>query len=46
VAIAEAKTGHIVTNENPADIATKITYGGQKRNYLMGKLLMDITDHD
>jgi hypothetical protein len=46
VAVSEAKTGHIVTNENPADIATKIIYGGQKRNYLVGTPLMDIADHD
>jgi hypothetical protein len=46
VAMGEAKTGHIVTNENPADIATKILYGGQKRDYLVGKLLKDIRDQD
>jgi hypothetical protein len=46
VAMGEAKMEHINNNENPADIATKIIYGGQKRDYLVGKLLMDITDHD
>jgi len=44
VAMKESLTGHIDTNENPADLATKIISGGQKRDYLVGKLLYDICD--
>ena len=46
VAMGECLTGHVPTNENPADLATKLIPGGQKRDYLVGKLLYDITDHD
>ena len=37
---------HIDTNENPADIATKVIAGGHKRDYLVGKLLHDIVEED
>jgi len=45
VAMGESLTAHIRTSENPADLATKILAGGQKRDYLVGKLLFDVTDH-
>ena len=35
---------HISTNENPADITSKIIGGGRKRMYLVGKLMHDIED--
>ena len=40
----ESRTAHISTNENPADIASKIVGGGRKRTYLVGKLMHDIED--
>ena len=44
VAMNESRMAHISTNENPADIASKIVGGGRKRTYLVGKLLHDIED--
>ena len=44
VAMDECRTGHIDTDENPADLATKIIAGGMKRDHLVGKLLTDIVD--
>lgn len=44
VAMGEMITAHIRTNENVADIATKILCAGQKRNYLVSKLLYDVAD--
>lgn len=44
VAMHESLTGHIASEENVADIATKVLYGGQKRDHLVGKLLFDIVD--
>ena len=35
---------HISTNENPADIASKIVGGGRKRMYLVRKLMHNIKD--
>ena len=47
VAMRESLTGHIGTDENPGDIATKVLPGGRKRDHLVGKLLYDICDeHD
>jgi hypothetical protein len=46
VAADEAKIGHVPTNKNPADLATKIIGGGQKRAGLVGILLHDIHDND
>jgi len=46
VAMDECRTGHIDTNENPADLATKVINGGAKRDYLVGKILFDIVDND
>lgn len=44
VAMNECLTTHISTNDNPADLATKLISGGQKRDYLVGKLIYDICD--
>ena len=46
VAMGESLTGHIDTNSNVADLATKIIPGGQKRRHLVSKLLFDIHDYD
>ena len=46
VAMGESITGHVSTHKNPADIATKVLPGGQKRDGLVGMLLYDLTDHD
>ena len=46
VAMGESLTGHITTMENPADLTTKIIGGGQKRNYLVSKILYDLADYD
>ena len=43
-AMGESLTGHISTNDNVADLATKIIPAGQKRNHLVRKLLYDIAD--
>ena len=45
VAMGESKTGHIPTDENVADLATKIIGGGTKRDHLTGLVLYDLTDH-
>jgi hypothetical protein len=44
VAMGESLTGHVSTHENPADIATKVLPGGQKRDHLTGLVLYDIVD--
>ena len=44
VAMGELLTTHIPTQHNPADLATKVIPGGQKRNHLLGLVLWDITD--
>ena len=44
VAMDESRMAHISTNENPADITSKIVGGGHKRTYLVGKLKHDIED--
>ena len=46
VAMDETRIGHIETGENQADLATKVIAGGRKRDYLVGKLLYDLTDDD
>lgn len=47
VAMGESIMGHIGTHDNPADIATKVLYGGTKREHLVSMLLHDIHDgHD
>jgi len=44
VAMGECLTGHISTNDNPADLATKLISGGIKRDHLVGLVLYDICD--
>ena len=44
VAMGEILTAHIPTDENVADIATKIIPNGVKRQHLVRKLLLDIFD--
>eukprot|EP00934_Nitzschia_sp_Nitz4_P001810 Nitzschia sp. Nitz4//scaffold191_size41780//52//5493//NITZ4_007461-RA/size41780-processed-gene-0.69-mRNA-1//1//CDS//3329540163//1810//frame0 len=44
VAMKEIITAHISTHENPADLATKVIPGGQKREYLTSKILFDLYD--
>ena len=43
VAMGESLMGHIRTNENVGDLATKVLYG-QKRRYMVPQLLYDIYD--
>ena len=45
VAMGECLTGHISTHVNPADIATKVLPGGQKRTNLISLVLYDFGDH-
>ncbi|KAI2500399.1 Reverse transcriptase (RNA-dependent DNA polymerase) [Fragilaria crotonensis] len=45
VAMGECLTGHVSTNDNPADLCTKLIPGGQKRDHLVGLILYDIVDH-
>ena len=45
VAMNECIAGHISTNDNPADLCTKIISAGQKRDHLVGLTLYDIADH-
>ena len=44
VAMGESITAHVDTNENVADLATKILTQKAKREYLVSKLLTDIFD--
>ena len=44
VVMGECLTGHIPTNNNPADIATKVLPGGQKHNELTSLVLYDLCD--
>ena len=43
-AMDEIRTGHVDTNNNPADIATKIIPGGRKRDHLVSLVLWDLAD--
>ena len=45
VAMGESLTGHVGTNSNPADLATKVLYG-KKRRDMVSKLLFNIYDDD
>jgi hypothetical protein len=45
VAMGEHLTGHIGTNENVGDLATKVLYG-QKWRYMVSQLLHDIIYDD
>ena len=44
VAMGESLTTHVPMADNPADLATKLIPGSQKRNQLVGMLLHDITE--
>ena len=43
--MGESLTGHVGTNDNPADIATKVLYGKKRRDMVL-KLLYNIYDDD
>ena len=43
--MGESLTGHVGTNDNPADLATKVLYG-KKRQDVVLKLLYSIYDND
>ena len=45
VAMGESLTGYIKSELNPSDLASKIIYGGQKRNRLVNMILYDIEEH-
>ena len=45
VAMGEMLTGHMSIHHNPADVATKVLDGGQKRDYLVRLVLHDLTDN-
>ena len=44
VAMNEILTGHIASEHNPADIATKLIPSGMKRDYLVSLVHYDIAD--
>ena len=46
VAIGESITAHISTEFNPADLATKVMTGRQKRDGCISLVLFDINDHN
>ena len=39
VAMVDFLTGHISTNDNPADLYTKVIYGGHNRYHLVDPML-------
>jgi hypothetical protein len=43
-AMGESIIGHVPSDDNPADICTKVVPGGQKRNNLIHLLLHDLCD--
>ena len=43
MAMGEALTAHIRSEDNPADLATKVLYGSKRRK-LAGELLYDLYD--
>ena len=45
VAMGEILTGHVRSENNPADLATKVLPGGSKRDGLISLLLHDLTDY-
>ena len=45
VAMGESLTGHVGTNSNPADLATKVLYRKKRRDMVL-KLLYNIYDDD
>ena len=44
VAMGELLTGHVKTDENPADLLTKVVGRGQKRKNLVQMYLYDVHD--
>lgn len=44
VAMGECLTAHVPTDQNPADLCTKVLPGGRKRDYLTSLVLHDIFD--
>jgi hypothetical protein len=44
VAMGECLTTHIPTDQNPADICTKVLPGGRKRDHLISLVLYDLCD--
>jgi hypothetical protein len=46
VAMGECLTGHVASVDNPADIATKLIPGGQKRDHLIRLVLYDLADYE
>ena len=42
--MGEMITSHIRTTDNVSDLGIKVIPGGQKGDYLVGKLLYDLTD--
>ena len=45
VAMGESLVTHIPTDENPADLCTKILQGGMNRDHKVGLILTDVVDH-
>ena len=43
-AMGEIMTTHVPMLDNPADLCTKVTSGGQKKNHLVSLTLYDIED--
>ena len=44
VAMGESLTGHIRSEDNVADLASKVVPGGRKRDHLVGLIMHDIVD--
>jgi hypothetical protein len=44
VAMGECLTTHIPTNDNPADLCTKVLSGGMKRDHLINLILYDLCE--
>ena len=44
VAMGESLTGHIRSEDNVADLASKVVPGGRKRDHLVGLVMHDIVD--
>ena len=44
--MGESLVAHIPTDENPADLCTKILPGGIKRNHKVNMVISDIYDHE
>jgi len=42
--MGECVTAHIPTDQNPADLCTKVIPGGQKRDFLVSLILHDLFD--